>query len=265
MKSIFICLTIIVGSPLCALAGTDMSPVPDSKEMLRVEPALRSDAGLYIAALGGVNFDTDYGDHAQTLTGDDTGTTISSHKNIDSIRWGGAGGLKVGYNFNSFALCDEIKLRLQPSVEAEALYIGTDRNVVDNPFGGGATETFSTDSGDFFLNGILRYKNESIVTPYIGAGPGLQYITTHGQFSGNSGDPLVTGVNTSDLDFAAQALLGFDVAVCKHLSLFSEYKFIDAIGTDAKLDGFSAESRTYRFKPDQIQQNLITAGLKYSF
>jgi opacity protein-like surface antigen len=153
----------------------------------------------------------------------------------------------------------------EPAVEAEALYIGTDRNTSFSTFGAGATETFSTNSGDFFLNGILRFKNDSIVTPYIGAGPGLQYLTTHGQFAGGRGVSLITGVNTSDLDFAAQALAGFNVQICQHVSLFSEYKFIDAIGTDGKSANFAGSGGTYRFKPDQIQQDLITAGVKYSF
>ena len=93
-----------------------MKPVPDSKEMARSESALPPDAGLYVAAFGGANFDTGYGDHAQSLTGDVAGRTISSHQDINSNQWGGAGGLKVGYNFNSFVICEAIKLRLQPAV-----------------------------------------------------------------------------------------------------------------------------------------------------
>ena len=63
---------------------------------------------------------------------------------------------------------------------------------------------------------------------------------------------------------AAQGLFGIDVAITDHISLFTEYKFIEAIGTDAKNANVGAGS-TYRFKPDQIQQNLITAGVKYTF
>ena len=60
-------------------------------------------------------------------------------------------------------------------------------------------------------------------------------------------------------------LLGFDVAVCRHISIFTEYKFIDALGTDGKSTSVPSPGGTYRFKPDQVEQNLITAGVKYSF
>jgi hypothetical protein len=35
-----------------------------------------------------------------------------------------------------------------------------------------------------------------------------------------------------------------------------------ALGTDGKADFLKG---TYRFKPDQVAQNLITAGITYSF
>ncbi len=148
-------------------------------------------------------------------------------------------------------------LRLQPAVEAEALYIGDTERA--NFFGG--SEKLSTNSGDFFLNGILRFKNSSIVTPYIGVGLGLQYISTHGDITAPGAH--LTGLDADDIDFAGQALVGFDVKVAEHISLFSEYKFIDAIGTDAKASDVGGG--TYRFKPDQLQQNLVTAGVKYTF
>ncbi|MEJ0001392.1 MAG: hypothetical protein WDO13_21010 [Verrucomicrobiota bacterium] len=93
--------------------------------------------------------------------------------------------------------------------------------------------------------------------------PGFQYLTTHGSISSPTFGGSATGLNTSDVDFAAEALVGFDVAVAPHFSIFTEYKFIDAIGESGKSDNLAGG--TYRFKPDQIQQNLITAGIKYSF
>jgi opacity protein-like surface antigen len=167
------------------------------------------------------------------------------------------GGIKAGYNFQSWSP-GLFGLRLQPAVEAEAMYIGDSESA--NFFGG--SEKISTNSADFFLNGILRFKNSSIVTPYLGVGAGLQYITTHGDLSAPGAH--LTGLDTSDLDFAGQALAGFDVQIAPHLSLFSEYKFIDALGTDGKSSNLPGGA-TYRFKPDQLQQNLVTAGVKYSF
>jgi opacity protein-like surface antigen len=247
-------------------AGVDSAPMSqhdgkDMKDMKQMTQTSESDAGFYVAALGGAQFDTQYGDNRQTLTA--AGTTAGTNADLHS-HWGGVGGIKAGYNFQSFPV-NFMNLRLQPAVEAEGLYIGSDDVHSTNTFAPGMNSHISTNSGDFFVNGILRFKNNSRVTPYVGVGAGLQYITTHGTLDGGpAGTAPSTGLDTSDLDFAGQALFGLDVAVCNHISLFTEYKFIDAIGTDGKSTN-AAGGATYRFKPDEIQQNLITAGVKYTF
>jgi hypothetical protein len=261
MKTQLIATAAFTSLCLSAYAGTDMV---DTKGMMQTSPTLRSDAGFYVAVEGGAQFSTDYGDNKQTFSGPGGGTattTTTIHSN-----WGGVGGIRAGYMFNSFPVCDTMHLRLQPAVEAEALYIGDDSHATDLA-GPGSSEHFTSNSGDFFLNGILRFKNSSIVTPYVGVGAGLQYLTTHGSIAVPAAGVTDTGLDTSDLDFAGQALIGFDVAVCNHVSIFTEYKFIDALGEDGKSTNVPGAlgGGTYRFKPDQIQQNLITAGIKYSF
>jgi opacity protein-like surface antigen len=268
MKRNFLNIILLAGLGLSAHAGVDTKV--DTKEMMQISPTPRTDAGFYVAALGGSQFSTNYGDNRQTEDDGIFGLSASSTTKIHSD-WGGVGGLKAGYNFNSFPVGTFMSLRLQPAVEAEALYIGDNSHVSDDT-GPGSLTRFSSNSGDFFLNGILRFKNSTIVTPYIGIGAGLQYITTHGESSIPPSAPVPmgvigTGLDTSDLDFAGQALFGLDFAVCQHVSIFTEYKFIDAIGTDGKSTNVptSIGGGTYRFKPDQIQQNLITAGVKYQF
>jgi opacity protein-like surface antigen len=264
MKRTFYSAALTVALTLPAFAGTDTAPTvasdsKDMKDVKQVAPTIQqSDAGFYIAAFGGANFDTWYGNDRQTLS-TPGGSTVSSTSNINS-QWGGAGGVKIGYNFQS---TQAGFLLLQPAVELEGLYVGMDASSSANVFGTGNTERFSTNSGDVFINGILRFKNSSIVTPYIGLGIGGQYLTTHGEIT-PAGGGQVTGLDTSDFDFAAQGLFGIDVAITEHISLFTEYKFIEAIGTDAK-NANVLGPLTYRFKPDQIQQNLITAGIKYTF
>jgi opacity protein-like surface antigen len=250
-----------VALTLPAFAGTDTAPTvaPDSKDVKQVAPTTESsDAGFYVAAFGGVNFDTWYGNNRQTIS-TPGGSTISTQSNIDS-QWSGAGGVKIGYNFET---THAGFLLLQPAVELEGLYVGMDASTATNVFATGASERFSTNSADAFLNGILRFKNSSIVTPYIGLGIGGQYLTQHAEIT-TAGGGSATGLDTSDFDFAAQGLFGIDVAITEHISLFTEYKFIEALGTDAK-NANVLGNLTYRFKPDQIQQNLITAGIKYTF
>jgi hypothetical protein len=265
IKQTLLSTALLAACALPALAGTDMAPMShndskDMKDMKQMNSTSSSDAGFYVAAYGGAQFATNYGDNRQTITGAGGGTA-TTNQTIHSF-WGGVGGIKAGYNFQSFPVGNFMGLRLQPAVEAEALYIGNDDSHAADAFVPGANTRFSSNSGDFFLNGILRFKNNSIVTPYIGIGAGLQYVTTHGTIQG--GGFNATGLDTSDLDFAAQGLIGFDVAVAKHISIFTEYKFIDALGTDGKSTDIGGGA-TYRFKPDEIEQNLITAGVKYTF
>lgn len=235
----------------------------DMKGMARLAPPPPTNTHYYVAAYGGTQFSTYYGDQRQAANPFPIyGTNNTTSQHIAS-NWGGVGGVKFGYMFNAFPLCDWMGLGWQPAVEADALYIG--QNSHTSSFAGdGSQEKISTNSGDFFINGIIRFPNTSIVTPYLGAGVGLQYITTHQTMWGPGNTVLGTGLDTSDLDLAAQALAGFDFRVCDHVSIFTEYKFIDALGTDGKSTNLPA-SNTYRFQPDQIQQHLITAGVKCDF
>lgn len=267
MKRLLSLTALLAALTVPSFAGTDMAPMSahdgkDLKDMKQMSQVSESDAGFYVAAYGGAQFYTNYGDNRQAIN-NNAGTTVSSTEKIHS-GWGGVGGIKGGYNFESIPVGNFMGLRLQPAVEVEALYIG-DSSHSSGEFAPGENSHFTSNSGDFFLNGILRFKNNSIVTPYIGIGAGLQYITTHGTLDGGiPGTPPATGLDTSDLDFAGQGLLGLDFAVTRHISIFSEYKFIDAIGNDGKSTDIGGGS-TYRFKPDQIEQSLITAGVKYTF
>jgi opacity protein-like surface antigen len=274
MKTTFLIATVLLAS-LPAFAGTDSK---DMKDVKAVAPVSASDAGFYVAAEGGVQFATGYGNKGQVLSGTGTGTfppghtEVFSDSEIHSPGYDAVGGVRVGYNFESIRTTDW--LSLQPAVEFEALYIGNNTTAdgnFNNPFPRANVPTHSdghiqSNSADFFVNGILRLKNKSIVTPYFGLGVGGQYINTSASttVTSGAGGASINNLNSNDLDFAFQALGGFDVAITRHFSLFTEYKFIDALGTDAKSDAYGF-GLTYRFKPDQLQQNLVVAGLKYTF
>lgn len=265
---------IITASSLPVFAGTD------SKDLKEIKPMYQeaySDAGFYAAAEGGAQFATGYGNHEQVLSGTGVGTFPPGHNEVFNPSrlhsgWGGVGGIRAGYNFESVPVGNV--LRLQPALELEALYIG-DNSTSSGTFGNvfDATTvpteshgTISTNSADLFVNGVFRFKNKSIVTPYIGAGLGGQYLTIHGQANVSSiaGGANITGINGSALAPAAQVFGGFDIAFTTHWSIFTEYKFVDAIGADVK-SGLNGYGLTYHLKPDQIQQNLVVAGVKYSF
>ena len=242
-------------------AGTEMTTDhKDMKQMSHTEYA--SDAGFYVAAYGGVNFLTDYGNNHTSFSGLGDSTPGSVHSDVSAV-----GGVKGGYNFESFPACDG--LRLQPAVELEGMYISM-RSKADHALGVtgvGFHDTTSWNNAAGFVNGIIRFKLTdsgslfSRVTPYLGVGAGVEYLTTHTHLSavganlGNAGD--------EDVVFAAQALAGVDFALNKHWSLFTEYKFIDALG--AELESPLAPGISYRFAPNEIKQNLATVGVKYNF
>jgi opacity protein-like surface antigen len=242
---------------LTAHAGTDSK---DMKDMKQVSQPMQSDAGFYVAAYGGVNFSTDYGDRRTVISTRGTNANVTPDAIHSDI--GGVGGIKGGYNFESFPVCEG--LRLQPAVEVEGLYIGMRSKAASD---GAYNDTTSYNNAAGLVNGIIRFKiAEGFMAhfvPYVGVGAGVEYVTSHtnlnigGVHAGDAGD--------QDLDFAAQALAGVDFNINRHWTLFTEYKFIDALGTDLKSPSVTRGGADYYFKPDQLAQQLATVGVKYNF
>jgi lipid A oxidase len=74
------------------------------------------------------------------------------------------------------------------------------------------------------VNGMYRFEPMGRFQPYVGAGLGIN--VPHVEVEGNGG--TVPFNRTFDYEFggaAAQLLAGVDVAVTRHISLFTEYKF----------------------------------------
>lgn len=265
-------LTHLTTTALLALVttiGLHAGSTNDMKDMKQVSPVMNpSDAGFYVAAYGGVNFSTGFGDR-RTVTSTPGGSNFNVTPDATHSDVGGVGGIKGGYRFESIPVGSGF--RLQPAVEVEALYIGMQSKQAGGGVAGAAVgyndkTTYNNAAG--FVNGIIRFKADqgffSRFVPYVGIGVGAEYVTAHtdltfnnGVHPGNAGD--------SDLDFAAQALVGVDYALTSHWTLFTEYKFIDALGTDLKSPNVGNTGVDYYFKPDQLQQNLATVGVKYNF
>lgn len=268
-KSIIHITTFILATTVAAVAGSEMK---DTKEISA--PEVSSDAGAYIAIFGGANVAQNY-DHPQAEASTPLlpGLGLNIDANHSGNNVGGVGGIKFGYNFNSFPIGGDF--RLQPATEVEAFYVGGKLNETynQNIVGTAVNANLSGDENNavVMLNGLLRLKTGTCVTPYIGAGLGAEYIdlsNIRGSFNATGvGSGSTNFPSTDDVSFAAQAIGGLDFALANHWSIFTEYKYLVAV--DPRLD-FSAGSIAGigingNFTSDFIGQHIVTAGLKYEF
>jgi opacity protein-like surface antigen len=274
-----------------AYADTDAK---DMKEIKATSKTCASDAGFYVSVFGGANFAQDYGNNRAEVSDPSILPNVSLDlrgTNHDDL--GGVGGLKLGYNFESWDIGGDF--RIQPAVELEGFYQGTTVNVdyatsinFGGPNGGGVAGNAKgnlhgdLDTAAFFANGIFRLKTGTIVTPYIGAGIGGEYLSlsnvtaggsvsgSYGTMGGPSGSGSVGASSNlpseDDVVFAAQALAGVDIEIAKHWDIFTEYKYTVGFNPDFNFGevvpgtGISA-----KFDPSTISQQSVNVGVKYNF
>jgi opacity protein-like surface antigen len=258
---------------LSAYAGTD------TKEMKQIAPAAQcpSDDGFYVGLFGGANFSQDNGNGRSEYTGPGTSNTVVTHSQ-KSDDLGGAGGIKLGYKFQSTDVGGGFAL--QPAVELEAFYLGTSLDLHDTQgtsnFGQTATTSSANlNSAAFFANGILNIKTPWHVTPYFGAGVGTEYMSISDktldnhiftQDAGGFHTPTLHSSYSDDaMAFAVQAIAGVNYDLTSHWTLFTEYKFVAAIDPSFTYNNVYVAGDKLKYNPDFIGQHLVTAGVKYNF
>jgi opacity protein-like surface antigen len=262
-------VSLFVLSAWTLYAGTDMKSTSSTAES--------SDAGFYVGAFGGINASQSFEDGYTKGTSPSAATAIASVQDADTI--GGAGGVKFGYHFDSYEIGGDF--RLQPAVEVEAFYLGTRMDLHANVSQSNLPAAFSAnakgnlDEAAFFVNGLVRFKNGSIFTPYVGGGIGGMYMSTSDvNFNINANIPglgstnlrtLNSNLTSDDFVFATQAIVGCDVAIARHWDLFSEYKFVVAVDPSFNYSSITTSGDNYDINPDFIFQHLFTVGIKYNF
>lgn len=266
---VFVTIALFAVSVLGAFAGTDLKKIA-------APPIPATDAGFYVAAEGGATIAQDYGN--KQLNYDLVGGPKVRFHSIKEMgdRVGSVGGLKIGYNFESYDIDGDF--RLQPAAELEAFYFGTKikLNAGNNttPLWGPGDSTFIADlnSTAFMLNGIARLKTGTIFTPYIGLGIGGEYIQTANisiKHTGPGAPVFASALDDADVVYAAQAVAGFDIEVAKGWDIFTEYKYVAAMNPSFDYNNlarsFAQEGLNVRFNPNFIGQSIVTAGLKYNF
>ncbi|GJL91920.1 outer membrane protein [Hyphococcus sp.] len=106
----------------------------------------------------------------------------------------------------------------------------------------------------FMANGFVDFENASRFTPYIGAGVGVAKLSSDISDGANS-------LNDSATSFAAQGVVGIDVAVSERVSVFTDLRYFKASGTTMTLQG-SAGSGDVNVDYDAYTVGL---GLKLNF
>jgi opacity protein-like surface antigen len=257
------------GWALLTAAMTVSAYAGDGKDMKQVAAAASdSDAGFYIAIEGGANFAQSYDRkevRTESANGPAPGATSYYGHGSDSL--GAVGGLRVGYDFASLPLGG--RFRLQPAVELESYYLNSYSKETSQSDGSNSYfhRTEFNDAA-FLANGILRLKTGTLFTPYCGVGIGGEYVSNdHNRITNLADGDKYNQTNNDDLDFAVQALAGFDVEVAKGWSLFAEYKYLGALDPDLTnsyqaAGGFTVNRES---RLSWYSQNLVVAGLKYKF
>ena len=225
-----------------------------------------SDAGMYIGLEGGADVAQNDGNNRIDFRGFGDDFTF---RGDNSNHVGAVGGLKVGYNFESFPLTSGI--RLQPAVELEGMYIGT-RVSARSSFGGGDNFSLSGDlnSAALMLNSLIRVKTGTCFTPYFGAGAGVEFQTFTDPVLNEPGfGDFRVQHDSNDFAPAVQAIGGFDIELAKHWTLFTEYKFIVAIDPEFNLGtvnfGGPADAFNTKYQPTYMGDHVVTTGVKYNF
>ena len=170
--------------------------------------------------------------------------------------------------------------RLAPALELEGNYFANTAKKADvtNPTtrldSHEFIDTLPMRAGALLLNGILEFNNDYI-SPYIGFGVGVGFVSIHGADSLQI-DPLEVGINhfnsnTSDFNtlFATQAKAGLRYRFLKHYRLSAEYRFFYLPSSD-----FTFGSANY---PDHVPTspwtvrlngmcyNAVTLGIDFIF
>lgn len=221
--------SLIAASLLPGLALTAQEPVqqqPDSELM-----------GIYFGGFGGwiCPYNLTVTQRGTAFFSESLGGPLDvAAKGTSHGRTKGFGGLHVGYEWMNKV---SPGFRLAPALELEGTYFANTAkkaHLVDPSTRLAAHEFIDTlpmRVGTLLANGIFEFNNDYI-SPYIGFGVGVGFISIHGANALQT-DPSEPGINhfnsgSSDFNtvFATQAKAGLRYRFLKHYRLSAEYRFL---------------------------------------
>jgi opacity protein-like surface antigen len=236
--------------------------------------------GIYFGGFGGLVFPYD-------LTVTQLGTAFFteasggplavSAKGTSHGKTKGFGGLHVGYEWmnriNSW-------FRLAPALELEGNYFANTAKKADL-----INNTIRLDEhkfqvslpmrvGALLANGVLEFNNDYI-SPYIGFGVGVGFVSIHGANSLQV-EPLEAGINHFNSDasdfntiFATQAKAGLRYRFLKHYRLSAEYRFFYLTSSDFTFGSVDypdhVPSTPWTVRLNGMRYNTCTLGIDFIF
>lgn len=162
----------------------------------------------------------------------------------------------LGYHFNDYF-----------AGEAQIGYSRVNYNHVSGTLSAGTFGSFSGNLGidghasafTGLLNGIVTPFHNLSFSPYIGGGIGFARTSSHINSLNDGVTTLTVDSSDSKTDFAADALVGFDVPVAKGFSLGGRYQYLwinsGTTSTDGGVTG----------KEGNFGANVITAQATFKF
>jgi opacity protein-like surface antigen len=189
----------------------------------------------------------------------------------------GFGGVHIGYEWMN-AICPGF--RLAPALEIEGAYFANTIKKVDlnNPTTRlpehDFLDTLPLRIGTLLANGILEFNNDYI-SPYVGVGVGVGFVSIHDANSSQVAPPEV-GVNHFNSDrseftslFATQAKAGLRYRFFKHYRLSAEYRFIYLTSSNFTFGSTSYPNHVptspWMVKLGGLAYNGLTLGFDFIF
>lgn len=235
--------TVLVAALLAAtVTHASAQPVPAGTSAL---------GDAYVGVSAGALFanDTD-----QSISGSLSGVPVSGAGKL-RFKPGFMIDLRVGYNINPYL-----------AVEGDVGYARYSYDKVEGQLTAG---TLSVNGSQFdghvsnwlgFMNAIVTPLGRSTFTPYLGAGVGFSaYEATVNAISVNGLGRITVDSKTTNTDFAANALAGFDYAVTDSVSIGARYRFI---WTDSAT---SSKTGDLTIAADNARHHVVSATTTYRF
>lgn len=184
-----------------------------------------------------------------------------------SGRTKGFGGLHIGYEWMNAITPG---FRLAPALEIEGSYFANPSKTAH--FFNESTRfdehdfinTLPMRIGTLIANGVLEFNND-YVSPYIGFGVGLGFISIHGADSEQLSPPepginhFNSGTDAFNTVFATQAKAGLRYRFFKHYRLSAEYRFIYLTSSD-----FTFGTTRYSNHPETSTWTVALNGMRYN-